>query len=861
MNSKKIVALIVFTLADLIIFDVFVNVYTEYLWFKSLNYGQVFVEMLKYKLSTFLLAFSIIFVVLTLNAFTLKRAIMDFTGEKIRYFHEIDAIVSLIVAYGFSEDWLRLVFFVNSTNFNLKDPIFGYDVSFFVFKLPFVEVILQITAFAIFLCFVNSFVYYIYHFRWVRSWEEFKEVFPDLGYLHVSILFTISFFLIGVHLYVERFELLFSQHGVVSGASWVEVNVLMPALLLMSFVSFGFGLACLKIMGFEKIALLFGIYIIVVAFALGVIPFTVQKLKVEPNELQMEWNYINYSIHYTRFAFGLDKIKEFPYEVKYDLSYEKLEKHRGTIKNVRLWDHRPLLDVYRQLQQIRTYYFIKDVDVDRYYIDGNYTEVMISARELSTDLLPTRAKTWVNEHLVYTHGYGVIASPVNVVSREGLPDFIIKDIPPRGKVNVTESRIYYGELTNDYVVVKTKLKEFDYPMGDKNVFTTYDGTGGVKIDGIKKFLFAMRFGDVNLLLSHYITDESRIMIHRNITDRVKTIAPFLKYDSDPYVAVINGKIYWIIDAYTVLDRFPYSDVYDGTAYIRNPVKVFVDAYNGTVEFYIVQEDAVLKTLEKAFPIFKRDMPSDFRKHIRYPVNLFELQAKVYAIYHMTNVEVFYNREDAWGIPQEIFENGKIPMEPYYVILSIDDKPEFVLMIPFTPKGRENMIAWMCARCDKHYGEIIVYEFPKGKLVYGPMQIEARIDQNPEISKLFTLWGQVGSRVIRGNLLVIPIEGCILYIEPIYLKAEKSHIPELRGVIVSYNDYVVMRGTLEDSLKAILGKSVEKPEKVKSAKDLVRRALEYYNRAIESVKNGNWSAFGEFLNKLGETLRLLNESVK
>ncbi len=861
MNSKKIVALIILTLADLIIFDVFINVCTEYLWFESLNYGQIFVEMLKYKLSTFLLAFSITFTILTLNAVLLKRAIIEFMGERIRYFHEIDAIVSLAVAYGFSEHWLKLVFFMNSTDFNLKDPIFGYDVSFFVFKLPFVEIILQIVAFATFLCFVNSFVYYIYHFRWVRSWEEFKEVFPDLGYLHISILFAILFFLIGVYLYVERFELLFSQHGVVSGASWVEVNVLMPALLLMSFVSFGFGLACLKIRGFERVALLFGIYVIVVTFALGVIPFAVQKLKVEPNELQMEWDYINYSIHYTRFAFGLDKIKEFPYEVRYDLSYDKLERHSGTIKNVRLWDHRPLLDVYRQLQQIRTYYLISDVDVDRYYIDGNYTQVMISARELSTDLLPARAKTWVNEHLVYTHGYGVIASPVNVVSREGLPDFIIKDIPPRGKINVTEPRIYYGELTKNYVVVRTKLKEFDYPMGEENVFTTYNGTGGVRIDGIKRFLFAMRFGDVNLLLSQYITDESRIMIHRNIVERVKTIAPYLKYDSDPYVAVINGKIYWIIDAYTVLDRFPYSDVHDDIAYIRNPVKVFVDAYNGTVEFYIVQEDAVLKTLEKAFPIFKREMPSDFRKHIRYPINLFELQAKVYAIYHMTSVEVFYNREDAWEIPQEVFESNRIPMEPYYVILSIKDKPEFVLMIPFTPKGRENMIAWMCARCDERYGEIIVYEFPKGELVYGPMQIEARIDQNPEISKLFTLWGQVGSRIIRGNLLVIPIEGCILYIEPIYLKAEKSHIPELRGVIVAYNDYVVMKDTLEESLKAILGERVEKPEKVESTKDLVRKAIEYYNRAIESVKRGNWSAFGDFLNRLGETLRLLNESVR
>ncbi len=857
LTPKRVIMLLTFTLVDLILTDVLVNVYTEYLWFSSINYGFAYLEMLKYQVATFAIAFAISLSILTLNAFAIKKAVAEFLGDEIRYFHEIDVLISLMIAYAFSQGWLKLVYFVNSTDFNVTDPIFDYDVSFFVFKLPFYETLLQMFAVSILFCFLTSAVYYLYHFRWVRTWEEFKELFPELGYLHISILFALIFFMAGIYFYLSRFELLFSQHGVVSGASWVEVNVLMPALLLTSMVSFGFGLACIKFRSFEKFLILFGIYLLFLILVLGLIPFTVQKLKVEPNELQMEWNYINYSIRYTRFAFGIDKVREYPYEVKYDLSYEKLKKHSATIKNVRIWDHRPLLDVYRQLQQIRTYYFINDVDVDRYNIDGNYTEVMISARELSTDLLPLRAKTWVNEHLVYTHGYGVVISPVNAVSREGLPEFIVKDIPPKGKIKIKEPRIYYGELTKDYVVVDTKLKEFDYPLGERNVFTKYNGTGGVKLDGFRRFLFALRFGDVNLLLSRYVTENSRIMIHRNVVDRVKTIAPYLKFDSDPYIAVINGRLYWIIDAYTVLDRFPYSDVYDGIAYIRNPVKVFIDAYNGTVTFYIVQEDAVLKTLEKAFPIFKRDMPMEFRRHVRYPVNLFELQAKVYTIYHMTNVEVFYNREDAWDLPMEVFESSKIPMEPYYVILSIEDnKPEFVLMIPFTPKGRENMIAWMCARCDEHYGELIVYRFPKGKLIYGPMQIEARIDQNPEISKLFTLWGQVGSRVIRGNLLVIPIGGCILYVEPIYLKAEKSHIPELRGVIVAYNDYVVMKENLESAIGSILGKKVEV---VKEKGNLVKLAIEYYDKAMESVKEGNWSAFGEYLKKLGEILRALNES--
>ncbi len=859
MNPKRIIAILVFLLVDLVISVAFVDLYTEYLWFQSLGYGNVFINMLKYKIAIFALSFSIMFIILIVNSVVIRRAIMDFLGEKIRYFYEIDLIISLIMAYYFSTRWLDLVFFLNSTDFNLKDPIFGYDVSFFVFKLPFIELLIQIFAVSILFCFINSFIYYIYHFRWVRSWEEFKEVFPDLGYLHISSLFSIVFILISIYLYISRFNLLFSQHGVVSGASWVEVNVSMPSMLLLSFVSIGFAFACLKFRSFEKILLILLIFIILTFTFLGIVPFAFQKLKVEPNELEMEWNYINYSIHYTRFAFGLN-VEEFQYNIEYNLSYEKVERHRGTFKNVRLWDHRPLLDVYRQLQQIRTYYFINDVDVDRYYIDGNYTQVMISARELSTDLLPSRAKTWVNRHLVYTHGYGVIASPVNVISREGLPEFILKDVPPTGKIDVLEPRIYYGELTDDYVVVRTKIDEFDYPLGDKNVFTRYDGTGGVRIDGFKKFLFAMRFGDVNLILSEYLTDESRIMFHRNIMDRVKTIAPYLRYDFDPYVAVINGKIYWIVDAYTVLGRFPYSDIHDDIAYIRNPVKVFIDAYNGNVEFYVVQNDAVLKTLERAFPIFKRDMPIEFRKHIRYPINLFEIQAKVYSIYHMTEVEVFYNREDAWETPQEVFERFRIDMEPYYVILSLEDNPEFVLMLPFTPKGRENMIAWMCARCDENYGEIIVYEFPKGELVYGPMQIEARIDQDPEISKLFTLWGQVGSRIIRGNLLVIPIENNVIYVEPIYLKAEKSHIPELRGVILAYNDFIIMKSTLESSIKAVLGerKIERKPE---TLKDLVKVAVEYYNKALESVKRGNWSAFGDYLRRLGETLERLNESVR
>ena len=506
------------------------------------------------------------------------------------------------------------------------------------------------------------------------------------------------------------------------------------------------------------------------------------------------------------------------------------------------------------------------MDVDRYNLNGKYTQIMISARELSTDLLPAKAKTWLNKHLIYTHGYGVVMSPVNAVSKEGLPELIVHDIPPKGQINLTRPGIYYGELTKNYVVVNTLQQEFDYPAGERNVFTYYNGTGGVPIDSyFKKILFSMKFGDVNLFLSNYVTDNSKIMFHREIKDRVSTIAPFLILDNDPYIAVIDGKLYWIIDAYTVLDKFPYSARYNFFNYIRNPVKVFVDAYNGTVEFNMIQDEPVIKTLAKAYPsLFRTNISEEKREHIRYPIDLFKIQAKVYSTYHMDDAETFYNREDVWEIPHEMYEDRTIELEPYYVILNLPESniTEFVLMLPFTPKGRDNIISWMAARCDKNYGEIILYEFPKGKLIYGPMQIEARINQNAEISKLFTLWGQAGSKVIRGNLLVIPIENSIIYVEPVYLRAEKTQIPELRGVIVAYNEFLTMKETLDKALEEVVGVKPEK-RKVEEKKDiesLVRESVDVYNRAVGEIKKGNWSGFGEMFNKLGEILHQLNQSV-
>ncbi|WP_048086292.1 UPF0182 family membrane protein [Archaeoglobus veneficus] len=865
--DRKIVLFLIIV-ALLVSLSIALHLYTELLWFESLNLDSVFMAMLYYKVVLFAVFFVVAFALLSLNRFALQKASYEF-GEPLKLPFWVDLSLALLVALLFSRLWLQYVYFTNSVDFNLKDPIFGLDVSFYVFKLPFIQTVLSFSLSLLILAILISAAYYAFIFRWVKSFDELKDVFPQTGYVHISLLLSGIFILIAAYFYFARFDLLTSPHGAVMGAGYTDVHVRLPAMGLIAALSLLFA-GISVYFGFRRnidaISALFIVLAVVIVLSIVAVPAAVQKLKVEPNELVKEEEYIRYGIDFTRFAYGLD-VKKMYYSAENNLSVDTIERNRGTIDNIRIWDHRPLLSVYRQMQQIRTYYFINDVDVDRYYIDGRYTQLMITARELSTDLLSPRAQTWLNKHLIFTHGYGVVASPVNSITREGLPDLIVEDIPPKGKIAIERPEIYYGELTTDYVIVKTKQKEFDYPLGEGNILTTYNGSGGVKLDSyFKKLMYSIKFGDVKFLLSDYITTESSLMYHRNIIDRVSTIAPFLVYDKDPYIAVIDGKQYWIIDSYTTLDKFPYSAKYPTFNYVRNPVKVFVDTYNGTLKFYVIQEEPVIKVLMKAFPdlfISADKMSEEERAHIRYPVDLFEVQAHIYATFHMDDAKTFYNREDVWVIPQEILEDERIEMEPYYVILTLPEssEPEFLLMLPFTPKGRDNIIAWLAARCDEEYGELRLYEFPKGQLIYGPMQIEAKIDQDPDISKLFTLWGQVGSKVIRGNLLVIPIENSILYIEPIYLRAVNAQIPELRGVIVVYKDMLAMRPTLDEALIAVFGEEEVKPEVIEdeSVQDLARLSIDLYNLAMEEAKAGNWSGFGEAIERLGDVLTKLNQT--
>jgi uncharacterized membrane protein (UPF0182 family) len=503
---------------------------------------------------------------------------------------------------------------------------------------------------------------------------------------------------------------------------------------------------------------------------------------------------------------------------------------------------------------------------------------MLSARELRSSLLPPNAQTWVNLHLLFTHGNGAVMSPVMHKSAEGLPLLYLRDIPPvaDGGPEIREPRIYYGQEESNYVVVRTTTPEFDYPKGSENAYTVYDGAGGVPLTGmVRKIIFAHHFNDMNLLLSSYITDDSRIMIRRNIGERLRTIAPFLSLDHDPYLVISEGRMFWIQDAYTTSNYFPSAQPAPGRNlnYIRNSVKAVIDAYNGSVDFYLMdQADPIAATYQRIFPgLFKpfAAMPSDLQKHIRYPEDLFLIQAQLYQTYHMASADVFYNREDLWQFPRQPAGDGVAPMVPYYIVMRLpgETQAEFFIMIPMVPSRRDNMIAWLAARCDApDYGKLIVYEFPKEKLVYGPFQIEARIHQNTEISQQISLWNQMGSRVIRGNLLVIPIENSILYVSPLYLRAVHGHLPELKRVIAAYGEHVVMKETLAEALSALfietnasptsLGAATEIP-RASPAENRAQEALDRYNEAMKLLRSGDWAGFGTQIDAMRSLLEKMS----
>ncbi len=788
--------------------------------------------------------------------------------------------IGLLIAIGETGKWDLILRFVFQVPYGRNDPLFDKDIGFYLFSLPVYVALKNWILLILFLSALMAAAVYFVHGqinldRW--PWRISSAVIA-----HGSALLGLYFAVKAWSYVLDRFLLLYGDNGVVVGAGYSDIHVELPVLWLLACLAAAAAVVAWANVRLRSYRLPIAAAVLVFGSSFvfsEVVPGLFERFYVQPSELQLETPYIKRNIALTREAYNLRQITVKPFPAEQGLNFKSLQDNRGTISNIRLWDWQPLMDTYAQLQEIRTYYKFLDVDVDRYHIDGLYQQVTLAARELASSLLSANAQTWVNLHLIFTHGNGVVMSPVTQKSTEGLPIFYLADIPPvaSGGPAITEPRIYFGEGADDYVIVKGSTPEFDYPKGKENVYTAYDGKDGIPIGGTAwRTLFAWYLNDVNILLSRYLTSGSRILLHRNSQDRVRTIAPFLQLDRDPYVVISDGQLYWMQDAYTTSRWFPYAQPQpDGeTNYIRNSVKVVIDAYNGTTVFYVADAtDPIIATYRRIFPtLFKPfdAMPPDLQKHIRYPEDLFYIQALQYRAYHMTAPEVFYNREDLWQFPREPTGpdgTNSAKMAPYYIMMRLPGDPhtEFFLMLPMVPSQRENMIAWLAARCDSpDYGKLIVYEFPKEKLVYGPFQIEARINQNTKISQQISLWNQMGSRVIRGNLLVVPIENSILYVSPLYLRAESGQLPELKRVIAAYGDRVVMEETLPAALAALFEESVPAaplPVRVGTPSagpenERAREALGHYDRAIEHLKAGDWSGFGAELDALRQLLEQL-----
>jgi uncharacterized membrane protein (UPF0182 family) len=613
-----------------------------------------------------------------------------------------------------------------------------------------------------------------------------------------------------------------------------------------------------------------GIYAALYLIGILLVPTLFQRLIVQPNELALETPYLKNNIEFTRQGYGLDAIQETFYPALSDLTSEVIAKNQDTIQNIRLWDWRPLLQMYKQAQEIRLYYQFYEVDVDRYHLPDGYHQVMLSARELSARL-PSEAQTWVNQQLQFTHGYGLVMSFVSRAIGGGFPQYLIENIPPESAYGLTinQPSIYFGKAMPGYRIVATGIKEFDYPKGNQNVYTSYSGTGGIPLDSLwKRLLFAWTQSDTNILLTSYLRPESRIQIWRSVHERVEQIAPFLRFDRDPYSVLSDGKLYWIQDAYTISDHFPYSNLHgatfeEGLNYIRNSVKIVVDMYDGSVLFYVMDpNDPVLEVYRRAFPDLFKDLnqlSADLKKHLRYPEDLFSIQADLYRTFHMTVPQVFYNREDLWVLPQEEYSGNAQQMQPYYILMKLpgSDQLEYLIMTPFTPQKRDNMISWMAARCDfPEYGKMLVYQLPKEKLIYGPMQIEAMIDQNTTISQQLTLWNQKGSKVIRGNLIAVPIENSFLYVVPLYLTAEGTDFPQLKRVIAISGDKVVMEPTLDEAIQSVFGtQQPPHPAQVPGRQPELGQARAHFDEAQKAMQQGDWEKFGKAMDELK---RLLSE---
>ena len=860
---------------------------TDWYFFNETGYASVFTTTLYAKTGAGLFFGLLLFAVALLNLYVANRA--EFArsdvfivgggsyrikrDELLRIVKPLGLLVSAVLALSVGNwgatHWDEILLFLNRVTVGTVDPVIGKDIGFYLFSLPLLELLEGFSSFVLLVAMVMVAVVYVARGGIVLT--ERGAIIDEKVRRHLAVLVGLFSLTIAAGYYLDGFRLLLSGNGSFYGAGYADVHARLLTYRVLAFLTPVAG--ALIAAGIWKrawrMALVPAITVMAV-YLLGIIvyPGLLQKFEVAPNELALETPYIENNLKFTRLGYDLDKIETVPFDVNLKLTAADIANNAATIKNIRLWDHAPLLTTYSQLQQIRTYYKFFDVDNDRYLVNGRYTQVMLSPRELSYADLPS--KNWINERLIFTHGNGITFGPVSRISKEGLPEFFVKDIPAvsLADIRVTRPEIYFGELSNAYVIVKTRIPEFSYPTATGNITTTYAGSGGVPLDSLlKKALFAAWFKTEKILLSSDITRDSRIIYNRNINERVRALAPFLHFDRDPYMVVDGqGQLKWIIDAYTYSTSLPYSKpLPGGINYMRNSVKAVVDAYDGTVNFYVSDpHDVLIQVYSRMFPaLFKplTAMPADLRKHVRYPHQFLQLQAAMFCAYHMTDPKVFYNKENLWEIPSL----GDKPMEPYYTIMKLpgEKSEEYTLLLPFTPSKRDNLAAWLAARCDEpNYGKIRAYTFPRDRLIYGPKQIDARINQDSFISQQLTLWNQRGSEVIRGSMLVIPIEKSLLYVQPLFLSADKAGLPELKRVIVAYGDQVVMEENLELALQRLFGGKSAPVAVAQSAtvdmkgssSALAKEAMGIYERATNLQRQGDWAGYGEELRKLGQVLK-------
>ena len=955
--ERKISIILMTIILVLVLFLTMIQFITDFMWFKEMGYTDVFFKQLVTQLTvgvpTFIVVTALVQVYLTHLKKTYFAKIASSEETNMKGLKKTTLILSIVFGaiatfMAVSQLWFEILKFANSTSFDLADPLFNLDISFYIFRLEFLKQLNEILIGVIIGFVALTIIYYIILMT-VRTPDVFKEENPQPDFTDeageerytagsnpfgggqksgnandpfskfaeafggkafqqrpvkprkqfddnnfkqllkiasgkISVLGFIFFIMLGINFFLRQFDLLHAHTGAVYGAGFTDVNITLWRLRILCVLSVLSAILFVVHMNKKNYKKLLSVPVLMIVVGLvgtGA-AYLVQNFVVSPDEINKESEYLARNIEYTQYAYGLGDVNVKPFAADNTLTYKDINENTETINNIRVNDFDPAKQFYNQTQSIRQYYTFNDVDVDRYMINGKYTQTFLTAREI--DESKRGNDSWLNSHLKYTHGYGVALSRVDKVTASGQPDVLIGNIPPVSSVEeiqIDRPEIYFGELSNDYIIVGTNEKEFDYPDGDSNKYTTYEGDAGIKMNFLNRVLFSIREGSLKMFTSSNIDSSSRIIINRNVMNRVRTIMPYLSYEDDPYMVTVDGKLYWMIDAYTLSSYYPYSEPYgEGSVnYIRNSVKVVVDAYNGDVNFYIVDEnDPIAATFAKIYPtLFKSfdQMPESLKAHIRYPNNLFQIQASVYGKYHMEDVNVFYQKEDVWDIASEIYGMEKQQMKPNYYIAKLpgEDKAEFFNSLPFTPKSKQNMTALMVARNDgDNYGQLVLYQFPKSRTIYGPEQIEAQIDQNTEISKEFSLWNSSGTKYRRGNMFIIPINTSILYLEPVYLEAQNSSIPEVKRIIMAYDDEIAYEETLAECLVSLFGDGAEdgvsgqgtgepsddgqQSSGEMSQTELIAAAAAAYENATEAQKKGDWAGYGKYMDELEKYLNKL-----